>query len=93
MASTPKLYNGDSLATEGYYFITQTDNDDIRNKTIYVNAQGEITILNADGLWNSNTKQVYIKNSPNPITAGTNVGNIILTTEGVKYSTDGNTWN
>lgn len=93
MATNLKLFNGDSKATAGYYFITNSNNATINNKTISVDDNGYITILNADGLWDSDNKKVYIKDSSTPITIGTDVGNIILTTAGVKYSTDGSTWN
>ncbi len=91
MATNLKLYNGDTKADEGYYFITNSNNTTINNKTVSVDAQGYITILNNENMWASNNKLVYINNTAT--TVGSNVGNIILTAQGIKYSTDGSTWN
>lgn len=93
MATNLKLYNGTSVAAPGYYFITNSNNATFNNKTVSVDGEGNMTILNENGLWDSNNKKVYINNNSNPITVGTNVGNIILTAQGIKYSTDGSTWN
>jgi hypothetical protein len=85
------LKNGNTNAPEGYYYITNSDNLAIQNKTIFVNSSGFIKIIYDNNVWCSNSKKIYINNSE--LNLGQNFGSIILASNGVKYSLDGNTWN